>query len=69
MKFNKILLIIIIIFLFMKFSEGFTNFSDLQAYDINFIENDKPKIKDFRPKKTSNLIGYCDEKRNQCITY
>lgn len=53
----------------MKISESFTSFSDLYAYDNKFIENDEPKIKNFKPKKTSNLIAYCDEKRGVCNHY
>lgn len=69
MEIRDILLIILGIFLLMKVSEGFGNFSELNAYDNKFIENDEPKIKDFKPKKTSELVGYCDEKRDVCYRY
>lgn len=69
MKLYKLFLLIVAIYVFVKISEKFVNFTDLDGYDNKFIKQDNPKIKNFKPKKTSDLIGYCDEKRSQCISY
>lgn len=33
------------------------------------VEPDDAKLKDFVPKKTSDLIAYCDESIEECIEY
>lgn len=69
MKFTTLILVLVSIYCLMKITEKFVNFNDLNGFDNNMIINDEPKIKDFKPKKTSNLIGYCDEKRGTCYYY
>lgn len=49
-----------------KYKEEYDNFDENSPF---FVENDDSKLKDFKPKKTSELLTYCDEKREECIEY
>ena len=63
----NIIIIILSVILICKIAEGFT--SILNGYDKMAESYDEPKIIDYKPTKTSDLIAFCDEKRNQCISY
>lgn len=63
-----IIIIIVSIFLFISFKkEEFKNEKlekkikdfDKEVIDLNTLKQDKPKIKDFKPTKTSELDLFC----------
>ena len=64
----NIFLVVIGLFLLFKLKEGFVNMNNLDAFDYHWGNHDNPKL-DYKPKKTSELVANCDEKRGVCIKY
>ena len=54
------------------YKEEYDNYDISKDYNIPTVfkkEYADPKIKDFTPTKTSELVAFCDEKREECIEY
>lgn len=73
-----IFLIIVGIFLVMRYSESFINWSSLGGFDQQWGDFDDAKLQNYKPKKVSELRVNCDtnlseEEMNEgirtCIDY
>lgn len=47
----------------------FTGYDEELLSKSNYLAYPDPGLKNFKPKKTSGLIAYCDEEIDSCITY
>lgn len=63
----KLLLIFLSVLFLFRMTESFVNFIQLNGF--NDVWGDHDNVRDFNPKKTSDLLAFCDEKRNHCISY